>query len=752
MKFEEVFNAAVWVGAGEYENAFMGKEEKIPYFPILRSRFELKKAKKVTLKIVGLGFFTAYINGKRVSEDRFLPLSTDYGKRENHPIGEQLFGHRLYVPEFDITHLVEEGNNTLVVHFGGGWYTFCGGWYAPDSKATYTKERFGGAKVVYVIEAEYENGEKQSFYSSEKDKICASFVKTYHFTNFENQDYRGFDSAVFEKEYDESKMQNAVKVKPVDTEYLFSDCPFDRIQSVAEPILLKDENGVKTYDLSEEASYIPVLKIKAKEGEKVNVYFSEELDKNGDFHFGFCHRQSFSVVSDGKTRVVRPEFTWFAFRYVRVEGNAELVAAEKVHADVKVSSTLESDSELLNYIYKIYLNTQLCNMHTGIPTDCPHIERRGYTGDGELTAPAAMATLDAEEFYRKWIEDISDCQDVLSGHVQYTAPYTKCGGGPGAWGCAIVEVPWRFYKEYGDISYCEKMYPQMLAYFEYMESHSDNYLVTRDKENEWCLGDWLPPESVVIPAPFVNNYYYIRSMERVIKIGKLIGRLDEIPMLEKRIKERKDAIVAAYYGSWNGSFIGGLQGANAFAADLKLDEYLNDDRIYAFALSKAKSIGRYDTGICGTDVLTRVLFARGDGETAANLILSEDPVSFYGFMQRGSTTIGESWPNTYWDRSRFHPMFGAVVAYFFEYLLGISQTEESAGYEDLVISPVFVSKINRLSGSRKIPSGEVKVSYEKNDSKVDIKVTLPIGKTAKFVYGEFTKTLESGENVFSIEL
>ena len=93
----------------------------------------------------------------------------------------------------------------------------------------------------------------------------------------------------------------------------------------------------------------------------------------------------------------------------------------------------------------------LCNMHTGHPSDCPHLERRGYTGDGQLTCHAALSVLDARRFYEKWLCDIGDCQDTLSGHIQYTAPYIRSGGGPGGWGCAIVEVPYQLYRHYGDV-------------------------------------------------------------------------------------------------------------------------------------------------------------------------------------------------------------------------------------------------------------------------------------------------------------
>ena len=74
--------------------------------------------------------------------------------------------------------------------------------------------------------------------------------------------------------------------------------------------------------------------------------------------------------------------------------------------------------------------------------------------------------LDGEKFYRKWIQDIADCQDSITGHVQYTAPYIPSGGGPGGWGCAIVMVPYVFYRNYGDQEILKELYPQMLHYFD----------------------------------------------------------------------------------------------------------------------------------------------------------------------------------------------------------------------------------------------------------------------------------------------
>ena len=723
MKQQELFGRAIWVDAGETDAKFH----------ILRGRFNVGKVKNAVLRVMGMGFFHCYINGARVSDDLFLPLNTDFEPRNNFPTGEIVTGHRAYVPEFDVTGLLREGENVIAIHFGGGWYTY-------DQEV-----KFGDAKAIWRVFGEAEDGEFD-FGSSQQDRIGESFVTDYWLTRTEAHDYRLKNVRGVEDDFDDSAWRYAVPAKPVDTEYEFSDCPPDRVIEMLPVKALGEADGWTIYDCGVNTSGWPVLKLSASAGEEIEVRFSEELNADGTLNEKFRHYQSMKIISDGSEREVRPLFAWFAFRYFAVKGAAVPAGVEVVHMSVKVSSSFESDNELLNWIHDTYLNTQLTNLHSGIPSDCPHIERRGYTGDGQLTCHAVMNMLDARAFYEKWIKDIGDCQDVLTGHVQYTAPYTRCGGGPGGWGCAIVEVPYEYYRQYGDVSVLAKYYPQMLRYFDYLESKSYAKLVVSDKEGEWCLGDWCPPISVLLPAPFVNNYFYIKCLGRCVEIAKLIGREEDIPMLEARIAERREAVMAAYYNKWDGNFLGNQQGANAFALDMGL----GDDRTYANMVDYYRQLKRYDTGIFGTDIVTRVLFEHGDGQLAVDLILATDPISFAGMRDLGATTLWEYWPRSLVDRSHNHPMFGAVIAYFYDYLLGIRAKNGSPAYREIVVAPVLVEGINRICGSRMIPSGEVRVAYEKGENGVTFTVSVPEGQTAEFVYGGETYPLHAGENRFEL--
>ena len=105
MKQRDFFGNGIWL---------TGISDKKQPFYILRGHIGVKKVKKATLSVLGLGFFHCYINGKRVSEDEFLPLSTDYEQRENWPKEEIMTGHRIYVPQYDVTELLQDGDNVIV--------------------------------------------------------------------------------------------------------------------------------------------------------------------------------------------------------------------------------------------------------------------------------------------------------------------------------------------------------------------------------------------------------------------------------------------------------------------------------------------------------------------------------------------------------------------------------------------------------------------------------------------------------------
>ena len=272
------------------------------------------------------------------------------------------------------------------------------------------------------------------------------------------------------------------------------------------------------------------------------------------------------------------------------------------------------------------------------------------------------------------------------------------------------------------------MYPQMLQYFRFMEEQSENHLVKVDMpEDAWCLGEWCTNDPVALPAPFINNYFYVKSMEKAIEIARHIGRTEDIPMMEARIAERKHATEVAYKNPWDGNFIGCRQGANAFALDMGI----GDDRTRRNFINYYDRKPYYDTGIFGTDIVTRLLFAYGRADIAYRLLINDDPFGFGKWMKDGATTLWEYW---YDRRSHNHPMFGAVTAYLFEYILGIKQKDDSYGYSRVVISPARVDALPVAKGHITVPQGRIAVAFETDESgKRSLTVDVPTGVEAEVI-------------------
>ncbi len=721
MKQEYFFHNAKWVGA---------QSRTSESFAVLRGSFDIDSADKVTLNVLGLGFFKCYINGECINPDTFLPLSSDF-EGTCDPVDEVISGHRVYVPQFDITPFVKNGENIITIHYGGGWYT-------------HINRIFGLPKAIYCITVEGENG-TDYFVSDENCKIGRSFVCKYHFTWEEHHDFSKISDSLWE---------NAVLTEGLETEYCSTDCPWDKLITKLPVKKISETPSGTVYDCGENTTGYPVLKVTAEKGEKICVNFAEEITEDGALDPTHIHGQQFSFVSDGKEMLVQPEFTWFGFRFFEVSGKAEPECVKVIYADVPVSSTFECDNETLNWIYKTFMHTMLCNMHTGHPSDCPHLERRGYTGDGQLTCHAALTVFDAKAFYEKWMQDIADSQDVLSGHIQYTAPYIRSGGGPGGWGCAIVEVPYQLYKHYGEKETLEKYYPNMRRYIDYLEAHSQYGVVTSDKKGEWCLGDWCGPnilypdrditshnQQVFLPAPMVNTYFMVKSLQQMCEIAKLIGKDEDIVEYEEKIKYRKGAITAAYFNTFDDNFVMNVQGANSFALDIGL----GNEKTYENMKSYYQKLGYYDTGIFATDIVTRQFFKNGDSDLAVNLLTHNGDQGFEHWRRNGATTFHEYWDSNR-SRSHSHPMFGAPVAYLFEYLLGIRQTEASAGYESIIIEPMSVERFRYMRGSITTPKGRVSVGYVNENGKVKFSISVPEKMQAKLLFAKKEYILSSGEN------
>ena len=199
----------------------------------------------------------------------------------------------------------------------------------------------------------------------------------------------------------------------------------------------------------------------------------------------------------------------------------------------------------------------------------------------------------------------------------------------------------------------------------------------------------------------------------------------------------------AYFNPWDGNLIGNLQGANAFALDIGI----GDERTKRNFIKYYDELGHYDTGIFGTDLVTKLLFEYGRGDIAYRLLTAESPWGFGKWRADGATTFWEYW---YESRSHSHPMFGAATAHLFEYILGIRQSENCYGYEEIRLQPCAIDGLHHASGSIETVKGRISVSYHWENHVMLLNIRIPAGIRALVVMPDGTEHLFTRHGSFSL--
>ncbi len=702
---DNLLKNCVWIGA-----------PKEIASPVIHRHFNACDIKKATLVITGLGYFEARINGKSVTDYMYLPVVTDYEPRDlslcAHKGTVGTTTNRIYYYNFDITDLLDTDENLLTIQLGNGWYR-------QEERIAEGKMSFGDTlKCIYKIVIETENSAVE---------ICSDGSETYTDSaiRFSNM-YLG-EVIDYTADLQDEKAVNILPApKTILNEAIGTP---DKVIRAIKPKKIAETDGKQIFDNGENISGLVTVKTSAANKSKITIRFAENINEDMSLNFtssaasyttmrsGEPQIQRDTFITDGKARTFRPKFVFHAFRYFEIEGDFDEVFVEVIHSDTAITSTFTSNHEGMNFLYDAFLRTQLDNMHGSIPSDCPQRERLGYTGDGQLVAPTAMMMLDSKEFYKKWIQDILDCQDI-DGHVRHTAPFMGGGGGPGGWGSAIVIVPYSYYKQYGDTDVIKYCYDKMKLWIDYLISHSENGLVVREDAGGWCLGDWASLEKMEIPEPYVNSCYLVKDLLLLEEMASVIGKCDDIPYYQSLRATTAKAITDTYYDAATGHFAGGGQGSDAFAVWCGIAGAETAQKL----AERYAELQYFDTGFLCTDILCEVLCDYGYGDVMLSLLESEKLGSFLYMKRHGATTI---WEYFIGKCSHNHPMFGACTRQLFQSVLGIRQRDGGAGYSDIIINPIKTKRALQVSGSITTPNGVIAVSLDYTGKTPIINVSAP---------------------------
>lgn len=710
--------------------------------PLLRKEFNIENIPEYSVvNICGLGFFELYINGRKVSDDIMQPVRSDYDEIVYRNLPNAFTAETrksVYYLSYEVSDYLKKGDNTIVLWLGNGWYR-------EKARASIRGDFDYGNQLKAFLRLSADNILVET---DETWQYCESPIIHNNFFSGEIYDATKFNAEFFKNGY--MGTDYAIRIDAPKGKLLSQLCPGERVISSVGTKCIKED----IYDTGKVISGFAKIKIKGQAGEKVEIFYSEDFDGEK-----LDYTSTVGYVEDDKNQIQKdvyildgsgiqqytPRFVWHTYRYIYIKHtrNVEILDVDSlfVCTDMTRRVSFECSDESINSIYKMYHNTVLSNMHGCTPLDCSHRERLPYTGDGQLSANAALYNYDAYQTYRKWIADINDSQDMESGFVPYTAPYSGgCGGH--AWGSAVVTVPWHFYLQHGDKDFLEQSIPHIEKWILYLKKHKDETgLISRHEEGSWCLGDWVmpskfpwsdpKPEAIKIPAILVNTVYYIYCVNLFINICEELD-MEIQPWLYTEVQESTAALTNKYVHT-EGVF--DEQEADVYLLFANIIRGTKAKAVLNRLVEKIEKRGyTFNSGMVGTELLFKVLDKSERNDVVLNMLMADKYPSFGYMLKNGATTLWETWEGT---GARSHTAFSSIGAW---YIYGLAGIKPDGGYKTFSIKPYFFDKLSYVNTKLDTEYGEISVCWHRKDGQIYLDVKIPFNTVARLIInGEETE-------------
>ena len=699
--------------------------------PVFRKVFPCHGAvRSAVLEATCDGVYDAFLNGNRIGDFILAPGWTEYRKR-------------LQVQTYDVKNLLVE-NNTLEITVANGWYRRTN---APWT-GTQNPDEFLPAMVIAALRICYEDESEEVVLTDCTWEVSESTVTQSGIFYGEDVDMTrkpAFEPAV-ECDYPKSMLipQEGPEVREQETVYPRAS--------------FRTPCGEWVIDFGQNMTGYMVFDLEARAGEKLSVSTAEVLDKDGNFYTANYRsaRSQFHYICREGHQSYRPRFTFFGFRYLRIDEAPKGFAVDNIravvlHSEMNRTGWLNSSDPMLNQLFSNILWSQKGN-YLDIPTDCPQRdERYGWTGDGQIFCRAASYQYDVRQFFRKWLADMRAAQHDNGWVPEVIPSLTAYKPGGGAWSDAVTIIPWQMYQTYGDVSFLSDMYDAMERWLAYIPAVS----TTKDLWTGcWTYGDWLALDAPDDYHPatieqskrgyssddIVCSAFYANSVEIVIRAGEILGRdVSVYRALHSRIR---NAYKARFDGQLN------TQTEKVLTLHFNLTD---EPQKLADALAdQVRACGmKLQTGLVGTPYLLHELSRYGHADVAWSLLLRREYPGWLYSVSKGATTMWEHWDGikpdgTFWDddmNSYNHYAYGSVADWVFGVACGIQPLEP--GFAKIRIAPVPDPRLNSLSAVLETVHGRIRSVWKYTDNGIRYEIETPV--QAEILLDGKTWTVEKGK-------
>ncbi len=707
-----------------------------------------KKIKRATAFVAGLGHFEFFLNGQKVG-NHFLDAGwTDYRKTAQ------------YVT-FDITKNLQTGKNAVGMMLGNGFYTI------PNERYWKILQSYGYPMCKLKIIVDYTDGTSQSLITDSSWKASRSPV-TYS-SIFGGEDY---DATLEQKGwklpgFDDSLWQTPLVISsPAPVMRSQQQEPLGYFEEFSPKVISSPKEGIWVYDLGQNFSGIPAIEVTGKRSATVKLSPSELLNDDGTINQSAIGKPVFfnyTLKGEG-AEAWQPQFMYYGFRYVQVEGavpegkpNPDNLPVVKSLKGIHTRNMAEKigdfscSNPLFNSIYTLIDWSVKSNM-ASLLTDCPHREKLGWLEETHLMGTSLRYNYDLATLYPKILDDMRAAQ-LPNGLIPDIAPeYVPFQGGfrdSPEWGSAGLIIPWQMYEWYGNVGVLKENYDMMKRFVDYLSSRATNHIVSHG------LGDWYdygpkpPGEAQLTSKGLTATAMYYHDITILEKVARILGNTEDEVFYKKRGADVKNAFNARFFDPVNMKYEKGSQTAYAMPLELGLVEPQYKAAILANLVKEIKTTNYALTaGDIGFHYLVSALQNGGESEILYKMN-SRNDVPGYGYqLARGATALTESWPALK-NVSNNHFMLGHLMEWFFNGLGGIKPSETALAFKEFVIKPELVGDLSEVNVHFETMFGIVKSHWKKSATSIEMNLDVPVN-THAFIYlptQNANKVTENGKRI-----
>nr|WP_229753614.1 family 78 glycoside hydrolase catalytic domain [Paenibacillus segetis] len=734
---------AKWV-SGNY------KPKKNMRYPVdcFKREFKIDKAvSKARLYITACGLYEAKINFEKIGDFCLAPGCTDYR-------------YRLQCQTYDLTSMINNGVNILELQLADGWYrgsTGCFGFTNVYGRQT---------KLLSQLEIGYVDGTTEMIISDES--FCWSNDGPIRFADLKDGEI--YDAA-YVPTYQGMAKRTTEEVVPTASNNVDL-----KEHEIFEAELITTPSGKQVLDFGQNIAGFLAFNIKGKKGQEITLRCGEILDEQGEFtqenmqvkkpvkeigkikeilfisgkklkdEMQATPKQEIKFFCSGKEDHYKMTFSVFGFRYVIVESDIEFEASSfraiAVYSAMEQTGSFNCSNEAVNQFVKNTLWSMKGNF-LDLPMDCPTRERLGWTGDAQVFFQTATYFMDVPAFFRKWLYDVKDGQ-LKNGKSSAVIPYAGARalydstGGSVGWADAVVLIPYRFWKCYGDQRMLDEFYEVMRKYAMYMIKNSGYRDKKQDKLNPYHkyvyekgmhLGEWLEPEEFmdkrigprVLHTEICTAYLHY-TMTCMAEVSDVLGKKEDAVLFREYGDGAKKAYNFLYLkqGSIDTDRQAKLVRPLAFGIASGEKKKNLEQRLIQVVKSRDYRIG---TGFLSTPFILPVLSQAGAHEVAYRMLENEKSPSWLAEVKAGATTVWEDWEGKF---SQNHYSPGAMCEWLFHTVAGI----RVSGENHFIISPLPGGTFFYAEAEYKSLYGKVTSKWMKTDAGYSLEIFIPANTSA----------------------